>query len=393
MRKKKDYQRICTGIKVCEEDGTYEVQFSKRNPVTRQSRNLRRSRDYDGKPITSLSKAKAVYELLKRELDEIINEDKSPHWENFVKKFISEMRLNDYGKYTVDNYELSLGKHTFKRWKGKKLHQITTVMIHDLFEEMREAWSEHTRKSMKKYLSAVFVTAIERAIIPRNPMPRLKTSTAQKLQTVLNSEEANILIQKSIELDWEYKEIVFLALKTGCRQGELKALKWRDVDFNSSKIVIRHSMTKDGLEKCTKTGEDRILPITSSMKDFLIILRNKTGDSKYVLPRVESWMKGEQARELRKFLTSIGIPEIRFHDLRASWATLLLTKGVPTVQVMALGGWRELKTLNHYVRLAGVTVHDSLDCIDDMVFKNKNAEVLELHNESRNHVVNEQLIQ
>lgn len=99
-------------------------------------------------------------------------------------------------------------------------------------------------------------------------------------------------------------------------------------------------------------------------------------------------MKGEQARELRKFLSFIGLPEIRFHDLRATWATLLLSKGVPTIQVMALGGWKEIKTLNHYVRLAGVYVKDSLDCIDDLEFRVNEAKILGLHNESHKHVVN-----
>ena len=48
-------------------------------------------------------------------------------------------------------------------------------------------------------------------------------------------------------------------------------------------------------------------------------------DSKYVLPRFLEWENGEQARILRMFLMSIGLRPIRFHDLRATLATLLLS--------------------------------------------------------------------
>jgi integrase len=55
---------------------------------------------------------------------------------------------------------------------------------------------------------------------------------------------------------------------------------------------------------------------------------------------------------------------IRFHDLRASWATLLLTNGVAATVVMAMGGWHDLKTMNKYLRLAGLDVDGAQSRID-----------------------------
>ena len=60
--------------------------------------------------------------------------------------------------------------------------------------------------------------------------------------------------------------------------------------------------------------------------------------------------------ELRKVLQGLGLPVVRFHDLRASWATVMLTRGIPPLKVMAMGGWEELKTMQIYVRKAGIDI-------------------------------------
>ena len=67
---------------------------------------------------------------------------------------------------------------------------------------------------------------------------------------------------------------------------------------------------------------------------------------------------------LRMFLCGLGLPAIRFHDLRATWATLLLSKGVEPIKVMIMGGWKDLKTMQIYVRKAGVDIAGATDCLD-----------------------------
>ena len=63
------------------------------------------------------------------------------------------------------------------------------------------------------------------------------------------------------------------------------------------------------------------------------------------------------------FLMGMGLPPIRFHDLRATWATILLSKGIEPIRVMKAGGWRDMKTLMYYVRLAGVDIRGMSDVL------------------------------
>jgi integrase len=73
-----------------------------------------------------------------------------------------------------------------------------------------------------------------------------------------------------------------------------------------------------------------------------------------LLRRSSSWDKGQQATILRKFCLGNGLPSVRFHTLRACFATQLIATGIPPTVVMKICGWRDLKTMQRYIRLAGI---------------------------------------
>jgi len=73
------------------------------------------------------------------------------------------------------------------------------------------------------------------------------------------------------------------------------------------------------------------------------------------------WDKGLQAKVLRSFCFINGLPSIKFHTLRACFATQMLRNGVEAARVMKICGWKELKTMQHYVRLAGVEIFGATD--------------------------------
>lgn len=57
---------------------------------------------------------------------------------------------------------------------------------------------------------------------------------------------------------------------------------------------------------------------------------------------------------LAPFYTEINIPSVRFHTLRACFATASSSRGVPSATVMKICGWQNLKTMERYIRLAGI---------------------------------------
>ena len=154
------------------------------------------------------------------------------------------------------------------------------------------------------------------------------------------------------------------ALYTGMRNGELYALTWDKVDFENRLIQIDETWSKYTGFKATKSGDDRKIEINKNLLILLKKLYDQNHHPHFVLPRLKKWDKQEQSRELRKFLISIGLPPVRFHDLRATWATLLLSQGTPPLKVMSAGGWKDFKTMMIYVRKAGVDVRGMMDNLD-----------------------------
>lgn len=154
-----------------------------------------------------------------------------------------------------------------------------------------------------------------------------------------------------------------MALYTGMRNGELYAVTWDKVNLDQRRILVDSSWNnKDGF-KDTKSGDDRIVEIAPELLEILRILKLRSFDSTFLLPGIDKWDRGEQARELRMFLQGLGLPRIRFHDLRATWATILLSMGIAPIKVMAMGGWKDLKTMQFYIRKAGIDTSGISDAV------------------------------
>jgi integrase len=163
------------------------------------------------------------------------------------------------------------------------------------------------------------------------------------------------------------------------RSGEMFALTWDKVNLEMRQIKVDCSWNnKDGF-KSTKSGDDRMVEIAPALLPILKELKLKQGgDSAFVLPRLEKWEKGEQARELRMFLISLQLPRIRFHDLRATWATIMLGRGIEPIKVMYMGGWKDMKTMMIYMRKAGIEIRGITDSLRLHEHHREIAEVIKL---------------
>ncbi|WP_434182251.1 site-specific integrase [Bacillus thuringiensis] len=113
-----------------------------------------------------------------------------------------------------------------------------------------------------------------------------------------------------------------LALTTGMRQGEIRGLRWRDVDFENGCVRITQTLSSDG-------------------KDLLLYTKTKSGSRTIDLPE-------ETVTALKKRVYL----KIRFHDMRHTHATLLLLQGVNPKIVLERFGHADVRiTLDMYNHL------------------------------------------
>lgn len=349
------------GIKYDPTTKRFTVSYSKRHPTTNQPVTLRRT------GIESEAKAKKILQELQIAVHMKFKEVLSPRWPNLLSEYFKSISQTDLRIKTIYTREKTIKCYTLPKWENKFTSDITGDDIHQILLQEMQSKSESHKKFLVKCIRSVMQYALDKAYIQRNPTPLLKFKASDKIKAVLNEEQIKKVLKRAQEVDWEWYPHYALAVYTGMRNGELYALTWDKVNLGQRTILVNCSWSdKDGY-KSTKSGDDRLVEIPKPLLPLLNDLKLNSAQSDFVLPRLIKWDKGEQARYLRIFLQLCDLPQIRFHDLRASWATLLLSKGVAPSKVMSMGGWKDMDTMMIYMRKAGIDIKGATSVLDDMV--------------------------
>jgi integrase len=133
----------------------------------------------------------------------------------------------------------------------------------------------------------------------------------------------------------ELVPIVTLALHTGMRQGEILTLKWNQVDMRNGLILLSD----------TKSGERRELPMNDTVKAIFRTLPERLDGGKVFVTHMEgpAW---------RTALRRAGIKDFRFHDLRHTFASRLVMRGVDLATVQSLLGHKTITMTLRYAHLS-----------------------------------------
>ena len=187
---------------------------------------------------------------------------------------------------------------------------------------------------------------------------------AEKKPEILTLAEIRKLLSSAREMKHPWYHHWALALLTGMRSGELYALLWTDIDWENNALTVSKSYdNRFNVITSTKAGYWRTVPISGELRSLLMEIRSVAGDRPHCLPRHRMWQMGMQAQELRKFCQGMGIPSVRFHALRACFATQLIRNGVPPIQIQKICGWKDLKTMQRYIRMAGIEVTGATEAL------------------------------
>lgn len=310
--------------------------------------------------------------ITKEALIELGNKEKEgDSWERIVELWYYDQYKNDFGKrysnkFTLNDYYNSLKRYT-KDWLKRKPSEITRGDARNVIEHLTELGkSKSYICKVKNTINLVFQWGIDHRHIRDvfvSPLHGIKVDKREdKFPEILNLVEIRKFLFEAKLQNQEWYPIWAMALLTGMRSGELYALEWNDIDFQHQVIRVTKSFNKRTNEiKSTKAGYWRNVPISTELNNLLVELKQTTGSLKNVLPRNSHWDRGSQSKPLRAFLKSIGIPSVKFHTLRACFATQLLADGVEMTKVMKIGGWKDIKTMQIYLRLAGVDEKGATD--------------------------------
>ena len=355
------------------ENPFYEVHVKVRDSLGRQISRRRRG-------IASKVKAKRLETELKMELLQIRGEKIMPNWEEWVKECLERMNI-EYRMSTVLHYKWNLGKRVTPYLKGMRIDKIKKSDVHSVLFHRLSGVSDETRKCIHKNMRRVFNMALEEGLIQHNPALGIKIKVSEKRKKCLSHLEIKTLLDKAYFHNHPFYNIWSIALMTGMRSGELYALLWSDMDFENGFISVNKSWSLQNGIGPTKSAMTREVPISEELDKFLKRLK-LSGKGSHVLPRNKDWNVGKQAMVLRKFCKQIGITEIKFHDLRATFITQLLLRDVPLAKVMRIVGHAQIQTTQRYLRLVAKDVQGVTNALGiklpDYYYKDSDNQVVPL---------------
>ena len=217
--------------------------------------------------------------------------------------------------------------------------------------------SAKTVRNIHQILSSALKLAQEQRLILSNPaegcaLPRVEHQEMKTLTTVQLASFFREARESGVF------ELYYLELATGLRRGELLGLKWEDIDLERGDLRVRRQVSRingEVVDAPLKTKNAyRTLPLA---EDTVIVLkeqRRKVGNSPWVFPSPNGGPISPDSvlHMLHRVLKRAGLPKVRFHDLRHTFATLALQNGVDVKTVSGmLGHFSAGFTLDTYAHI------------------------------------------
>ncbi len=263
---------------------------------------------------------------------------------------------------TLQDYEIMLRRHFTPFFGGRSLDRVDTQLVADyLVAKKREGRSSKTVGNHLTFLHGVFRHAMKKGWARANPVAavdRPRDGAADPDIRFLEHEEVEALQRAvpddalgSIEVG-----LYLLAVTCWLRQGELIALRWRDVDWTAG--VVRRNYTRGEWGTPKSRRSSRAVPMIARVAGELdrIYKRSRfTEDDDLVFahPECGSVLDASKLRKrFQRALDRAGVRRVRFHDLRHTFGTQTAAAGVPLRTLQEWMGHRDYKTTLIYADYA-----------------------------------------
>jgi integrase len=335
-----------------------------------------------GDKTTAEALASKIRERLKSGELQISPHKKIPTFGEYARKWLEEYGETNLKHSTLISYETILRIH-LGLLGDRPLDQISRPDLKGLiFLKLKEGLAPATVTRIKALVSAVLNHAMEDNLISANPASRLgrliKVKDRKADVQTLSKEEARAFLKAVKDHYPRYYPFFLCALRTGMRLGELLALEWGDVDFRGKFIEVRRAYTKGGITT-PKNGKSRRVDMSRQLEETLGALYSarkreilakgwgQVPDLIFVNEVGKLLDHGNLRRRVFwPSLAKAGLRRIRIHDLRHTFASLLIGNGESLAYVKDQLGHHSIQiTVDTYGHLVPGANRAAMDKLDD----------------------------
>ena len=379
-------------------DGVYEIQLS--NGFRDDGKRDRISETVYGSEedaITRREEMKADLKLKKEKGLKTSNDGYT--FLEVTKMFLEDRKYSKRVGTTKRGYKVSLNNYILPTIGMKKLRNITTEDLENLYDKLSKQISKSTNAPLATttirrchvLIKVIFNYAIHKKWTFYNPAEFVENAPKgatpereyydheeilkvfeclEKLPSHINGVNDKIVEANNIR----FKTAIMLLFNSGLRREEMIALKWKDIKWNTHIIEVRRAVVtvkstefdpEDILEEVTPSLVCKNLKNDSSRRniklptvcfDYLLQYKNNQislgfipNDEDYIFQNIRSnmgslWNPNNLTRHWLRFIKTFNLKKITIHDIRHSHATELLSMGIPIQDVSRRLGHADVAT-------------------------------------------------
>jgi len=258
------------------------------------------------------------------------------YWKRFEQNYRGTLKPS-----TWISYESSMRIHILPELGNHRLDEITKPMMKTLVAKLVEkGLARDSIRLIVASLGILYTQAVDDKIASENPtkgISKFYRQAKKKHEEIdpLNEDESILFLEKTLEHENKYYPLFLCALHTGMRSGELAGLQFGDIDWEGKFLEVRRQVVLGEVTTLkTKNGRRRV-DLSDDLLETLSNLRCLMQFSKWVFSDSGVFKKvnNVKQRNFKRVLKKAGIRDIRFHDLRHTFASQLLSNGTNILYV------------------------------------------------------------
>jgi integrase len=315
---------------------------------------------------------------------------------DFIDRWFKSYADINLAPKTLHRYRQMLDSRIIPILGHYKMDKLRPVHLLDFCTFLRNEDTKQRGKSGKlsdmtilhhfRLVSAILQTALQWQVISFNPAKNVKAPKVKRMPGAYYDEGQTAALLEAVENDpIIYKVLIYLAISTGLRRGELMGLEWDDINFDKTVLTVkRASQYLPGKGTFTKDPKNESSKRVVSLPSSIIVLlkeyrreqlqeRLRLGDMWQDSNRIFTTWDGRPMHPdtpsnwFPKFLKRNNLPHIPFHGLRHTAATLLIDKGLNIKAVSArLGHTQASTTINIYTHALKSADRKAADMMEDV---------------------------
>ena len=247
---------------------------------------------------------------------------------------------------TCNGYRINIEKHIVPQIGDREADKLTVDDVDELIEDLlAKGLSKRTVRYVLAVLHRAFEFGVKRGYVQRNIISVVDIPIPDRYaHTVWTDEEVEQAFRCIRSRDFEPEYVLpalLLSLHYGLRRGEVLGLKWSDFSKSSFKVCRTMTYINDHFVVTTpKNGKFRSIMLAKEDYEYLLAFHRRTRANKdgYLIRTADGSSPTKLTYKFKKFIRQNHLTDIRYHDLRHTYATYMLRHGVhPKIVSSVLG--------------------------------------------------------